>query len=485
MLRQEGLFLDKYHPLYEKLIPESHELRYIINTVDFSFIYDELKINYCRTNGRNAVSPIILFKYLILKLRYKLSDEDVVKRSLYDLSFKFFLGFNPEETDLIDPSLLTVFRRDRLKDLNIIDLLVGETVNIAIAKGLIKSKTMIVDATHTTSYYNCKSPMEALMDYTKNIRKSIYKIDETLKATMPKKPADKIGIEDYMAYCLELCDFVKSVEKLNFYTDLQEKVNYLKEIVEDNLKELELSKEAEAAVGHKGQDHKFFGFKTHIGMSGEGIITAATVTTGEKPDGKELEDLVNKTKANGVEVDAVLGDAAYASKDNIEFIKEGEMELIARLNGVITNGNRKGEDEFEYNKDADTMACPAGHLAKYKHYKKEKDKNDRIAYYFDVEKCKQCPLKEGCYKQTKTKTYTITIMSQTHKEQAAFQETEYFKERIKERYKIEQKNADLKNNLGYRTTQNLGLLGMTIQAATTLFVANMKRIKVLESKKQG
>lgn len=40
-----------------------------------------------------------------------------------------------------------------------------------------------------------------------------------------------------------------------------------------------------------------------------------------------------------------------------------------------------------------------------------------------------CPLKECCYKEgDKSKTYSITIKSTEHEEQAGFQETEEFKD---------------------------------------------------------
>jgi hypothetical protein len=41
-------------------------------------------------------------------------------------------------------------------------------------------------------------------------------------------------------------------------------------------------------VGHKTADSSFFGYKTHIAMTEERIITAAVITTGEKSDGKQL-----------------------------------------------------------------------------------------------------------------------------------------------------------------------------------------------------
>ena len=73
----------------------------------------------------------------------KLSDVDVVERSRYDLSFKYFLGMAPEE-DVIHPSSLTKFRKLRLKDVELLDLLMKKSVEIAIEHDLIKSKAIIV-----------------------------------------------------------------------------------------------------------------------------------------------------------------------------------------------------------------------------------------------------------------------------------------------------------------------------------------------------
>jgi len=47
-----------------------------------------------------------MFKYLLLKITYDISDADVVERSRYDMSFKYFLDMAPEE-DVINSSLLT------------------------------------------------------------------------------------------------------------------------------------------------------------------------------------------------------------------------------------------------------------------------------------------------------------------------------------------------------------------------------------------
>lgn len=65
---------------------------------------------------RTCEDIIRIFKYLLLKSYFKLSDRCLVERTKTDLLFKYFLGYDPEETKLMNPSLLTVFRRERLKD---------------------------------------------------------------------------------------------------------------------------------------------------------------------------------------------------------------------------------------------------------------------------------------------------------------------------------------------------------------------------------
>ena len=186
MLRQEQPSLELYSDFYDKIIPKDNLLRQIKETVDFRFIYEELERKYCPTNGRNAESPVKLFKYLLLKCITNLSDVDVVEQSQYDMSFKYFLDLAPTD-DVINPSTLTKFRKLRLKDENLLDLLISKSMEIAISKGLVKSKTVIIDATHTYARYNSKPIREVLLEQAKNLRKAVYQVDESMTEKMPTK----------------------------------------------------------------------------------------------------------------------------------------------------------------------------------------------------------------------------------------------------------------------------------------------------------
>ena len=483
--KQETLNLSPYTALYDLIIPKDNMLRQINELVDFSFILDELKSKYCLDNGRNAIPPIRMFKYLLLKAIHDLSDVDLVERSKYDMSFKYFLEMAPEE-DVIDSSSLTKFRRLRLQDMNLLDLLIGKTVEISLEKGIITSKTIIVDATHTKARYNQKSPKEFLQEKSKNVRKAVYQLEEEMVGKFPAKPSSNEVTEE-LDYCRQVVEVVETQSKVAQIPAVKEKLNVLKEVIEDYDTQLSYSSDPDARVGHKSADSAFFGFKTHIAMSDERIITAAVLTTGEKGDGQYLQQLVEKSKETGMDIETVLGDTAYSSKENLTYVKEGKIQLVSKLHPLITNGHKKN-DLFVFNKDADLYVCPAGHLATRKAIIKRPDaekKNDQLKYFFNVNKCKICPLKKNCYTEgAKTKTYSVTIKSTEHIKQEQFQNTEEFKILAKERYKIEAKNSELKNGHGYHKANSTGLFGMEIQGATTIFAVNLKRILKLLNEKE-
>ncbi|MBU2702814.1 transposase/IS5 family transposase [Sporomusaceae bacterium BoRhaA] len=475
--QQQSMILSPYIELYNLIISKDNILRQINELIDFSFVYEELKERYCLDNGRNAIDPIRMFKYLLLKAIFELSDVDIVERSKYDMSFKYFLHMAPEDP-VIDPSSLTKFRRLRLKDLNLLDMLINKTVEIAIEKGIIRSKSIIVDATHTKARYNQKSPIEILQDRSRKLRKVVYKVDESLKVKFPtKSPSDVL--EDEIAYCQKLIDVIEAEGGVCELPKIKEPLNLLKETITDDLDQLRISEDQDAKIGHKSADSSFFGYKTHLAMTEERIITAAVVTTGEKNDGKQLQELLEKSKATGMEIKTVIGDTAYSEKDNITYTKDNNIELIAKLHPLITQGGRKKEDEFQFNKDAGMYVCKAGHMAirKARQGRKGVGKKQVDTYYFGIEHCKRCPFKEGCYKEgAKSKTYSVSIKSGMHIEQMAFQEGEYFKEKAKERYKIEAKNSELKHRHGYDTASSSGLVGMELQGAMAIFAVNIKRI---------
>lgn len=88
---------------------------------------------------------------------------------------------------------------------------------------------------------------------------------------------------------------------------VREKLNALKEVVEDSTEQLNYSVDPDARVGYKTEDSSFFGYETHITINDDRLITATIVTTVEQSDGKYLQDLIEKSQEAGMEIETVLG----------------------------------------------------------------------------------------------------------------------------------------------------------------------------------
>src|SRR5665647_345710 len=244
LLQQQKIQLSTFSELYDLIVPKENLLRKINELIDFSFIYKELVDKYCSNNGRMAESPVRMFKYLLLKTIYAVSDVDVVERSRYDMSFKYFLEMTPEEA-VINSSSLTKFRKLRLKDTDLLNLLINKTVTIAIEKGIIRSKSIIVDATHTLSRSNPFSAIEVLRERSKLLRKTVYLFDDLYKERMPEKNNSN-ELEKELTYCKELERIIEKEPTLSSIPAVKEKLNLLKETIEDTQENFTLSKDTDA-----------------------------------------------------------------------------------------------------------------------------------------------------------------------------------------------------------------------------------------------
>ena len=166
-------------------------------------------------------------------------------------------------------------------------------------------------------------------------------------------------------------------------------------------------------------------------------------------DGQQLPILVEKTEKTGVQVDTIIGDAAYSGKDNLIMAKEKNIAVVAKLNEMITQGHviakSSLDDQFTYNKDADRYICPMGVLSSQGVERKDereqsRNKNKTLRYRWSHRRCSICKLREECLLGATSKNINIRILSEEHQEQLEFQNTLEFRRLSKERYKIEAQN---------------------------------------------
>lgn len=474
---QMALDLSPYQGLYDAIIPKNHILRKLKDNIDFSFVNPMLRKQYCEHFGRPAKEPEMMFKLLFLKKLYDLSDERLISGAQTDMAYKYFLDLSPEDK-MLNPSLLTKFRKTRITE-DILEDMLKETIQQPIQKGLVKSGTIIVDATHVESAVRAKSVPQVLRKLTKNLRKEIYKHAYDLSEKFPDKPSLEADISEEIAYTNELLANIQDdVEQIN-NEEIKKMYQHIKELLDtDQIRKIRSKDDEDARFGHKTPTKKFFGYKTHLAMSDDRIITGIKVTDGAQPDGLQLLELIEKSKKNGVDVKEVIGDMAYVSDDNLESCEKEDVTLYARTNSAVAAAaNTELEEGFSYSKDAHMLQCPAGHLATRVDYRKASNGNTYANYCFSTKTCKRCPLCEQCkVGKSKTHTYNITQPNEFHKARLEFESSEDFKKKLDIRHRIEEKNGEMKTTHGFQRADSVGLVAMQLQAYFTAIVVNMKRI---------
>ena len=161
---------------------------------------------------------------------------------------------------------------------------------------------------------------------------------------------------------------------------------------------------------------------------------------------------------------------------------DGGFDLISKLHPCVTDAHvREG---FEFNKDANTYICQAGHAAMRcgRCYIKKEDKFI-LTYFFSKVICKKCPLAAKCNLPPTSYSFDKAVMRESSKEQLEFQDSEHFKLRYRQRYKVEAKNAEAKQFHGLSKADSKGIHAMNVQSYFTAFALNLKRIVKLQTVK--
>lgn len=362
MLREESKQMSFYSSLYEK-IPETHILKRIEKVVEFGFINDLLENSYCKNFGRPAKEPEMMMKLLFLEYIYNLSDVKVIEEASYNLAFLWFLGLNPEDK-LPDASLLAKFRTQRMKDITLDDVM-SEIVRQCVEQGLIKGDGLTVDTTHIEANCTKKVPERIMKHLAKRIFKGLEKDNGFVPVTVDTDIPNYEAIENHQEAKATMKEYLETVmEQAEEYAgeSTQYAIEEAKEVLSDERfilqKGLRSLSDKDAGVGNKSKNKQFLGYKTEFTMTAdERIITAVDVHSGSYVDGKEFNNLIDRTLETGVTVNELYGDKAYFRKDILEKLEQ------LRIKGYIpvsASVYKIDEELFSYNKDSDQWFCFMG-----------------------------------------------------------------------------------------------------------------------------
>ena len=232
--------------------------------------------------------------------------------------------------------------------------------------------------------------------------------------------------------------------------------------------------------GRKSSSRRFDGYKVHITEAVESeFITGVTVTPGNQHDGEVAEKLTQQVqKRFGQAPSVLIGDSHYGSPDLRAALEkfDQDVEVVAKLpTATGGSGERFDKTDFEIDLEEGQATCPAGQTTETIHQARDHEERAVKRFQFDGDVCAECPLRSECTSAENGRSITLHYREETVQEVRAYNETEEFEDRYRQRPKIERKLSELLRLCGLRVGRYFGQKKTELQALLAATVANLKR----------
>jgi len=223
-----------------------------------------------------------------------------------------------------------------------------------------------------------------------------------------------------------------------------------------------------------------------------GIITGVETTPANATDGSQLQPLIGEQEQTlTIKPQELTADKAYGWGENLESL--AERQIIANI-ALAKQANRRNRDyfsveDFLYDPNNVTLICPAGYVSTNCYsVVLSGDDPDKPGYAFRFRPtwCNVCQLKSKCVKNRAGRRIHISYFEPYYRQAKQRLDTEEGKEAYRNRYRIEQKVADLARYCGLRRCRYRGLGRAQIHTLLATTVCNIKRmVKLLWGKPDG
>jgi IS5 family transposase len=456
--------------LLERVLPQDHELLQIRTAVTWSSVDEETADLYSPGVGRPAYPASALFRMLFLEFYADLSDVEVAEQCRYNLLYRAFVGL-PLGGPTPDDTTLVVFRRrlgvERFRHL--FDALIVQCQ----ALGLLEGRLKIVDATHVVANVAIPNTVNLLREARRRLVASIEADGGEARPDL----RERYQTNDYIRG-------VPTAETLAASAHLSEQLlaesaeqdgprvvatrGILEQVLRPTAGRLSSVVDPEARLGHKTPSRRFIGYKLHIAEDTSELVTTVQVLPGNGHEGSHLPELLQEEAGKRVHQEALVADALYDSAANRAAVRRhGATPHIPRRR------HRTRADRFTYDRAADALRCPQGHLSTHRTIE-----GLRTRFSFSPAVCRGCPAAEQCPPPNKGRVRVNVSehhLARLRGAPSAGKLIEY------ERKRIERKFGQAKTNHGLRRARYLGAAKVLIQGLLTFFVLNAKRVVRLQA----
>lgn len=483
---------------------------------------EEFAALYCRDNGRDSVPPSLMATALLLQTHDKVSDMEAKERSDFDIRWKVALGIGVDDKPFAK-STLQLFRAHLILHDKVRSVF-QRSLRLAKETGYLKGHRMKA-ATDTT----CILGRGAVRDTYNLLSDGIVLLVRALAAIEGVDPriwAQQHGLERYFG------SSVKGQAGID-WADRKSRKAFLKEIVSDADRLLEMARHAQAGQpegsekrkrivaagsllgqlllqdverredgvdikqevsrdrivsvhdremrhGRKSSRNRFDGHKAAVVVDTDSqLINAVDVLPGNAPDNTSVLELVKQSEENtGVEVEVTIADAAYGDGATRQAFFDAGRDLVAKVPARPDKAFFPKED-FKIDLESGTCTCPAGVVTRLQQRMKARPDGNGgwqrpAGFVFDARTCAACELRPQCVAGKKGLGRTVSLHPQEAllQQARALQKSKAFSEFKKRRQVSEHRIARLVQ-LGIRQSRYFGRAKTRVQLLLAATVANL------------
>ena len=425
---QEDLFVAG--PL-SSLIPEDHILRQVDKVLDLSWLREEVEDLYCCDNGRPGIDPEAAVRLMLAGFFQGIvHDRKLMREAQVNIAIRWFAGYRLDEK-LPNHSSLTKIRQrwgdERFKKI------FQKTVHCCCEAGLVSGETVHIDATLIRADVSWESLT------TEHIEAVIEENTADEEDTPKRSGRPSKG---------------KSKPKKRSKTDPDATMT-----TSCNMYRMEPSYKQHAAVDDAC-----------------GVIVDVDITTGEKSEGSQLAEQLQRIESNiGKTITTVTADAGYAHGMNYELLEDRNIDAVIPAQAENSKHRRIPIRRFKYDAKNRIVKCPCGKILT----KSTQDARGWI-YRAKSKDCRKCILRERCVSRTAS-SRTVLISNGYESLLRARRRHRKGEEKFvtaysRHRWRVEGMHGEAKTQHGLRRAVRRGLANVAIQAYLTAAVINLKRM---------
>ena len=432
------------------LVPPGHLLRAIEESIDFHFIYDEVKELYCKNNGRPSIDPVVLIKLIMIQALYGIrSMRQTISDVEVNVAYRWFLGYGLQEKIPHFSTFGKNYER-RFKESDLFEKIFVKVLMEAIEAGFLKTDAVFIDATHIKASANKNKYVKQMARHRahKYKRELLSEInadrEEHGKKPLPEKSDDDDDGDSGQREPVEEREVKQST------TD------------------------PDSGLFHKGEKERCFAYSASVACDKNGFILGVETAAGNIHDSQVFTEIFTQVQERFEDVESVVVDAGYKTPGICREILQANKQPIMPYRRPMTKDGYLRKYEYVYDEYYDCYLCPNDQVLRYSTTNREGYRE----YKSDPKQCRDCSLRQRCTQSKNcTKVVTRHVWEGFLETAEDIRHTEEGKRLYRLRNEtIERVFADAKERHGMRYTHYRGL--RKVQHYLTLLFAcmNLKKL---------